>query len=134
MAGIDNLRVPTSDEARKNGSKGGKASGEARRRRKTMKETLEILLDMPLKGGKASDIESIRNFAMLKGKNITVEQALLIAQIQKGLKGDTTAFQVIRDTSGQKPVDETNVKVSGDVNNPFEGLTTEELKKMISDG
>jgi phage terminase small subunit len=33
------------------------------------------------------------------------------------------------DRAGFKPMDE--VKVSGNVNNPFEGLTTEELKKMV---
>ena len=33
------------------------------------------------------------------------------------------------DRAGFKPVDE--VSVSGSVNNPFEGLTTEELKKMV---
>lgn len=35
------------------------------------------------------------------------------------------------DRAGFKPTDE--VKVSGELNNPFEGLTTEELKKLISD-
>lgn len=33
------------------------------------------------------------------------------------------------DRAGFKPTDE--IKLSGDVNNPFEGLTTEELKKLI---
>lgn len=35
------------------------------------------------------------------------------------------------DRAGFKPVDELNV--SGNVNNPFSGLTTEELKKLIDD-
>lgn len=35
------------------------------------------------------------------------------------------------DRAGFKPVEEVNV--SGNVNNPFEGLTTEELKKMVYD-
>lgn len=35
------------------------------------------------------------------------------------------------DRAGFKPVEE--VSVSGNVNNPFEGLTTEELKKMVYD-
>lgn len=34
------------------------------------------------------------------------------------------------DRAGFKPTDE--VKVSGEVNNPFAGLTTEELKKMVN--
>lgn len=35
------------------------------------------------------------------------------------------------DRAGFKPVDEVNV--SGNVNNPFAGLTTDELKKMVYD-
>ena len=36
------------------------------------------------------------------------------------------------DRAGFKPVDEVNI--SGEVNNPFADLTTEELKKLINDG
>ncbi len=42
-----NLKRPTSEEAREKGRRGGKASGEARRRRKALKESMEILLNMP---------------------------------------------------------------------------------------
>ena len=35
------------------------------------------------------------------------------------------------DRAGFKPTDE--VKLSGELNNPFEGLTTEELKKLVND-
>ena len=109
MAGEDNL-IPmserTEEEARQMGAKGGKASGESRRRKKAMRENLEILLEMNVKGGRACNIEGIQSFAALKGKNITVEQAMLIAQIQKALKGDTNALAFIRDTSGQAPKNE----------------------------
>lgn len=103
MANTQNLKVPTSEEARKNGRKGGIASGKARKRRKAMKERLEILLGMPIKAGKLKDIEEIKNFAGLQDKNITVEDALMVVQIQKALTGDTKAATFIRDTSGQKP-------------------------------
>ena len=103
----------TVEEHKEIARKGGKASVKARRAKKNMKESLEILLSMPLKGGKAADVEQIKNFAELKGKNITVEQAMLIAQIQKALKGDTQALSFLRDTSGQKPDD--NVNLTGAV-------------------
>ena len=93
-------------------SKGGKASGEAKRRKKLMKENLEILCQLSLKSGRATDVESIKNFAELKGKNITIEQAMLIAQIKKALSGDTKAMEFIRDTMGQKPVDEKKVETN----------------------
>ena len=38
-------------------------------------------------------------------------------------------FEVLRDTIGEKPTEDINI--NGSVNNPFEGLTTEELKKLI---
>ena len=93
----------TPEERRENGRKGGIASGEAKRKKKAMRDRLEILLELPMKGGKLKDVEEIQNFAALKGKNITVADAMMIAQIQKALRGDTTAATFIRDTAGQKP-------------------------------
>ena len=93
----------TPEERRENGRKGGIASGEAKRKKKAMRERLEILLDLPIKSGKGADIEDIKNFAALKGKNITVQDAMMIAQIQKALKGDTNAAIFVRDTAGENP-------------------------------
>lgn len=98
--------------AREAGRKAGIASGIAKRRKKLMRESLEILCQLPAKGGRATDVESIKNFAELKGKNITVEQAMLIAQIKKALGGDTRAIEFIRDTMGQKPVEEKKVETN----------------------
>lgn len=74
-----------------------------------MKLTLQALLDMPLKSGKLSSVEDIKNFASLQGKNITVEEAMMIKAIQRALKGDLASMQFVRDTSGQKPEDNLNV-------------------------
>lgn len=116
MANEQNL-IPftelTEKEQRELARKGGKASGKARREKKSMRESLEVILGMALKPGKAQDVEQIKNFAEIKGKNITVEQAMLIAQVQKALKGDTQALAFLRDTSGQKPDD--NVNLTGAV-------------------
>lgn len=130
MANESNLQpVRSEDEARKKGAKGGIASGKARREKKAMKDTLETLLSMPLKSGKAADLETIKNVAAIKGKNITVQEAIMLAQVQKALKGDTRAAEYIRDTSGNKAKEE--VALSGSVNNPFAGLSTEELKRLL---
>ena len=110
-------------------SKGGKASGEAKRRKKLMRENLEILCQLSLKSGRATDIESIKNFVELKGKNITVEQAMLLAQIKKALNGDSTAMTFIRDTMGQKPVDEKKVET----NSTESSLLAEIVGQMKSD-
>lgn len=113
MAGVDNLNpVRSEDEARKKGRNGGIASGKARRERKAMKETLEALLSMPLKDGKAASVETIKNLASVKGKNITVQEAIMLAQIQKAMKGDTRAAEFVRDSSGNKPKDDLNMNVN----------------------
>lgn len=106
MAGEENL-IPmserTKEEVREIAAKGGRNSGKARRERKAMKETLELLLAMPLNDKKQCDIENVKNWGALNGKNITVEQAIIVKQLQKALKGDLNAAEFIRDTSGQQP-------------------------------
>ena len=83
MAGKENLRpVSSKDEARERGRKGGLASGEARRKRKTLKEELLLILS--------------------EGET---QQSVTLALIEKAMSGDTKAFEVIRDTIGEKPVD-----------------------------
>lgn len=107
--------LKTPEERRELGRKGGIASGEAKRAKKAMKERLEILLELSMKAGKPTDIESIKNFAAIKGKNITVQDAMLIAQIQKALKGDTNAAAFVRDTAGQNPTQKVEAEVDMDL-------------------
>lgn len=104
------------EQRREMGRKGGIASGEAKRQKKAMRERLEILLDLPMKSGKGVDIETIKNYAALKGKNITVQDAMMIAQIQKALKGDTNAAAFVRDTAGQNPTQKIEAEVDMDLN------------------
>lgn len=88
----------------------GQAKGtETKRRKKSMKSVLEVLLKIPVGKGKVCEVDEIKNFAELAGKNISVEEAIIIKQIQRALKGDLNATQFIRDTSGQKPEDNLNI-------------------------
>ena len=112
MANEENLKTPTTKEARERGAKGGVASGKARREKKLMRETLETLLGMPLKNGKSASVEDIKSLAAVKGKNISVQEAILIAQVQKAMKGDTRAAEYVRDTIGQKPVDSVDMNMN----------------------
>lgn len=96
-----NLRVPTSEEARENGRKGGLASAAARKKRKAMREVLNDLLDLPMR--EADPDNKLKSFAdFAAGKNVTVEQAMLMAQLIKAIKGDTKAATFVRDTAGEK--------------------------------
>lgn len=107
MANKKNLKPFTSEqsheEAVKNGRKGGIESGKSRRRTKEMRERLDILLSVPLTGGESADIEKIKNFDGIEEKNVTVEDAVLIAATKKALSGDVQAIAFLRDTLGEKP-------------------------------
>lgn len=102
----------TPEQRRENGRKGGIASGEAKRKKKAMRETLDVLLSMRMKNGKFADIESITSFAALKGKNISVQEAMIISMLQRAMKGDVKAAEWVRDTAGQKPVDNMNMNMN----------------------
>jgi hypothetical protein len=96
-----NLKPFTSEQSReeavKNGKKGGKASGVARREKKALKTTLEMLLSMPLEDGKLEDVDKIKSLASLEGKNISVQEAIVLKALQRALSGDIKAFKAIAD-------------------------------------
>ena len=96
MAKGQNLRAPSTEEARERGRKGGKASAAKRAERKSLREGLLLLLSEPLtKDGKPT------------GK--TTQDAIIAALIKKAAAGDTRAFEMIRDTIGEKPVQDVHV-------------------------
>lgn len=104
MAGIDNLiPVRSEEEARAKGKAGGIASGKARKEKKLLRDTLNDLLKMPLRDGVPDNLEKIASIAGLKGKNITMQETIMLAMLQKAAKGDVRAAEYIRDTIGQKP-------------------------------
>lgn len=117
MANAENLtpfgenNPRTVEEQREIQRAGGIASGKARAEKKAMRELLNEILLLPLKKGELDEITSLDDITGkgLNGKNVTVEQALLLAQVQRALKGDTAAFAMIRDTSGQKPSDKLDI-------------------------
>ena len=99
MANVENLKPPRSTmEARTWGKKGGIASGESRREKRSIKERLKILLAMKAEGD-------------FKGDN---GEAMCAAMVNKAVSGDVQAFIAIRDSIGEKPVNK--LEHSGDVN------------------
>lgn len=92
MAGKNNLRTPSTDEAREIGRNGGIASGKKRREKKMIREALILLLNEPIrdKDGKAT------------GK--TTQDAVIAGIVKRAIGGDPRAFEIIRDTIGEKPV------------------------------
>ena len=84
MAREDNLKARSPSEARKLGAKGGRASGEARRKKRAMRERLQALLDGAQGGESGAD-------------------ALAAALLGKALSGDVKAFETVMAIVGEAP-------------------------------
>lgn len=100
----------TEEEQRKIASMGGKASGEARREKKAMKDQINLLLSLPLKDKKA--IKQLQSLG-IDTDNIDNQMALVISMWQqalKGGKGAVSAATFLRDTVGERPKEEIEVK------------------------
>ena len=131
MAGKDNLKpFRTVEEARINGTKGGIASGEARKKKKQLKELAEVILDNKIKN--EAVIEDMKDkFPELNVEDITYGLMLLLKQYEKAKDGDAKAFELLRDTSGQRPVEKqevTNLDNNGYIRVVIDGLDISEDK------
>ena len=129
MAGKDNLKpFRTVEEARINGTKGGIASGEARKKKKQLKELAEVILDNKIKN--EAVIEDMKDkFPELNVEDITYGLMLLLKQYEKAKDGDAKAFELLRDTSGQRPVEKqevTNLDNNGYLRVVIDGLEISE--------
>ena len=113
MANEQNLRPSEYKLSKEEAKKGGIASGEARRRKRDLRRALEALLE--------------KDFKDNTGKSISGAEAIALKQFQKALDGDTRAFETIRDTAGQKPVDKVVVsEVDQDVIDEVERMVLDE--------
>ena len=98
MANNENL-IPfnkrTVSEQRKIQSAGGKASGEARKRKADFRRTLNMLLTAEI------DSEEWKPVLEALGVECTLESALLMAQIKEAMKGNTKAAYFVAKYAGQ---------------------------------
>lgn len=106
------LKDLSPEERKEFATKGGKASQEVQKKKREMQEVANQILNMPLRGGTTTQLDKIMSFGALKGKNITVQEAIVYQQARKATKGDRSAAEFIRDTAGQKPKDKVDVKGS----------------------
>ncbi len=106
----------TKSEQRKIAQKGGVASGKKRRELKAFKDLLEAGLSQEIK------TES--------GKSYTRAEYIALKLIKNAENGNIKAFEVIRDTIGQKPADKVESKTEISVGKDLSKLSTETLIKM----
>lgn len=90
MANEQNLKPCEYKLSQEEAKKGGKASGEARRRKRDLRQALEMLLE--------------KDFKDKQGNTITGTEAITTKLFEQAMKGNVKAFETIRSTVGQDPV------------------------------
>ena len=87
-------------EAQERGRLGGIKSGEVRRQKKTMRETLENALKIELSKEKLEELGA--DIGLMNGET-SVLSAIIASTIREAIGGDTKAIQFVRDSIGEQP-------------------------------
>lgn len=106
MANEQNL-IPneqrTPRERRENAKKAGRASAKKRAERKAFKELFDSYLEKGISNEQLK--EKMKQFGFTD-KECTNKNAIIFGQFGEALKGSTQAFIAIRDTIGEKPIEQ----------------------------
>ncbi len=96
-------RFRTGEQQVETARKGGIASGEARRRKKTMKETAKMLLDMEIPDA-AKELKAKLKVMGISEEDFTYQSAVMVGILNQAMKGNTKAAAFLRDTVGENPL------------------------------
>lgn len=118
-------RDQTAEQRKAAASKAGKAAAKKRREKKQMQEIAKIVLHMPFEGTDAQldDLEGL-SFEDYPDRKLTVSEISILKVAKKAMRGDIAAIQFLRDTAGEKPVEQ--IEVSADI-----GAACDEIGKLI---
>ena len=103
MARVDNLKGKgfdsrTTEEQREIARKGGQASGKARRERRAMRDTLEIILSQPIPKNATKLRNELKEYGIT---NPDYSSVMMTTLVQKALRGDLRAFEMIYNIVGE---------------------------------
>ena len=106
------IPVRSTEEARERGRNGGRASGEARRRKKSLREAAELYLSLPV-----SDKRAWNKLAKdgVEPEDVDNQMAIIAGLSIKAAKGDAKAAKVLFDLIGDQSKAEDEVRVVIDV-------------------
>lgn len=109
MANEQNLRPCEYKLSQEEAKKGGIASGEARRKKRDLRRALEMLLE--------------KDFKDKNGTSRTGTEVITAKLFEQAAKGNVKAFETIRATVGQDPVQKVQVaEVNQDLVNEVEKI------------
>lgn len=113
MAAKDNLVPQAHKLTVEEQSAGGKKSGEARARKRDLRKALEALLE--------------KEWQDKKGNTLTGTEAITAKLFEQAMKGNIKAFETIRSTVGQDPVQKVMMaEVDADVIDEVEKMVLED--------
>ena len=99
----------TREQDSEDSRRAGKASGEARRKKKAMKDAINMLLSLPLKDEKA---KAYLEYLGFEEEYMDNQLGLVISMYKEAVaKGNVQAANWIRDTAGDKPVEKVEANV-----------------------
>lgn len=100
------------EEAREMGRKGGRASGESRRRKKSLREAAELYLSLPV-----SDKRAWNKLAKdgVAPEDVDNQMAIIAGLTIKAVKGDAKAAKLLFELVGDQGGEDDEVKVVIDV-------------------
>lgn len=108
MAGEENL-IPfserTKEEARELGRRGGKASGAARRRKRSLKEAADLYLSLPVEDKRRWNKLSSR---YLDAEDIDNQMAMVVSLWDGAMAGDARSAKVLIDLLGKDSEEDGN--------------------------
>lgn len=108
MAGKENL-IPfserTKEEARELGRRGGKASGAARRRKRSLKEAADLYLSLPVEDKRRWNKLSRR---YLDAEDIDNQMAMIVSLWDGAMAGDARSAKVLIDLLGKDSEEDSN--------------------------
>ena len=100
------------EEAREMGRKGGRASGEARRRKKSLREAAELYLSLPVADKRAWNKLARDGVAP---EDVDNQMAIIAGLTIKAVKGDAKAAKLLFELVGDQGGEDDEVKVVIDV-------------------
>ena len=107
---VQNLKIPTSEEARENGRKGGISNGQTMKNRRTMQEAMRAMLELSVSKKEAS--KGLEGYEEFISDNPTLMDILNLVQIREAREGNTKSYELVRDTAGFKPVDQVQTDIN----------------------
>ena len=106
------IPVRSTEEARERGRNGGRASGESRRRKKSLREAAELYLSLPV-----SDKRAWNKLARygVEPEDVDNQMAIIAGLTIKAVKGDAKAAKLLFELVGDQSGENSEVKVVIDV-------------------